>query len=139
MSKRRKIDSDDGPLSFNPFAALGSRDGAEPTSDQGSAFAQKPEPEAEPEPQPGRDVLERLAARRPKVVVRRQKKGQGGKTVTCVEGLDADLARHTLPRLKRELGCSGRVDGVVLIAGTRDHRRVAEWFRGAGARVTLGN
>ena len=136
MSKRRKIVTDDGPLSFNPFAVLGSPSASEASPEQLSA----PEPAAKSDVEgvaaPGLSELSELRAR---LVVRRQKKGQGGKTVTCVEGVPAELSAVVLARLKRELGCSGRVKAQVLIAGTSDHSRVADWLRRAGARVTLGN
>lgn len=133
MAKRPKIVADEAPLSFNPFAALGTPSAPETTEATGATEA--PEPPASSE----LDTSAELAELRARLVVRRQKKGQGGKTVTCVEGLPAALRDALLPQIKRELGCSGRIEGEVVIAGTSDHARVADWLRRAGARVKLGN
>jgi translation initiation factor 1 (eIF-1/SUI1) len=60
--------------------------------------------------------------------------------VICIEGLSEAALAELLPRLKRELGCSGRADGSMLVAGTGDHQRVAKWLRAAGAtKVVVGN
>jgi translation initiation factor 1 (eIF-1/SUI1) len=126
--KRTKITGDNAALSTNPFAAaLGDLAGPPETETEPSA--------AEPEPDdPAPLDLGRRA------IVRRQSKGQGGKTVTCVEGLPDDTASEFVALIKQELGCSGRIRDGVLILGTRDHARVAAWLRDAGVpRVTLGN
>lgn len=124
-----KLVSDAAPLTSNPFAGLAA---LLPDVPAGPVVEVEPTPAREPSP-PGPALGGRL-------IVRRQKKGQGGKTVTCVEGLDAGQIPELLVRLKRDLGCSGRVDEAVLIAGTADHARVAAWLRKAGAtQVTLGN
>jgi len=128
--KRTKITGDNSALSDNPFAsALGALADTPAEPD-----ALDPEPALAPEPTPRDLDLGRRA------IVRRQSKGQGGKTVSCVEGLPIETATAMLPRLKRELGCGGRVYDGVLMLGTRDHARVADWLRSAGVpRVTLGN
>jgi translation initiation factor 1 len=89
-----------------------------------------PEPPAAPAP-----ASPTLAAC-DKVVVRRERKGHGGKTVTRVEGLAPlgaavdDLAK----RLKKALGCGATVeDGAVLVQGDQVDR-VAEWLQREGAR-----
>lgn len=127
--KRTKITGDNDALSTNPFAAaLGDLAGPPKT---------EPEPAAPPEPEPDTPATLDLGRR---AIVRRQSKGQGGKTVTCVEGLPPDTASEFVARIKRELGCSGRIRDGVLILGTRDHARVGAWLRDAGVpRVTLGN
>lgn len=127
--KRTKITGDNDALSTNPFAAaLGDLAGLPKT---------EPEPVAPPEPEPDAPAPLDLGRR---AIVRRQSKGQGGKTVTCVEGLPEDTASEFVARIKRELGCSGRIRDGVLILGTRDHARVGAWLRDAGVpRVTLGN
>lgn len=129
--KRTKITGDNDALSTNPFAAaLGDLAGPPETG---------PEPNASTSPQPEAEPPETLDLGQ-RAIVRRQSKGQGGKTVTCVEGLAPDTASAFVGRIKRELGCSGRIRDGVLILGTRDHTRVAAWIRDAGVpRVTLGN
>lgn len=126
--KRTRITGDNDALSSNPFAAaLG-----------GLAGEPEPEPPKEtPEAPPTATAPLELGSR---AVVRRQSKGQGGKTVTCVEGLPAATAEAFLTRIKPEFGCSGRLADGILVLGTRDHARVAAWLRDAGVpRVTLGN
>ena len=130
--KRTKITGDNDALSTNPFiAALGDLAG-EPL--------EPAPPQAPQAPQDSDPAAEWPLALGKRAIVRRQSKGQGGKTVTCVEGLPMATATAWLPALKKELGCSGRIDEGVLVLGTRDHARVAAWLRTAGVpRVTLGN
>jgi translation initiation factor 1 len=124
MAKRPKVTTDASPLTSNPFASL---------LPEGEALPAEPAEPAEP-------IMTEPAELDGRLIVRRQKKGQGGKTVTCVEGLSEAALEALLPRLKRDLGCSGRVDGSMLVAGTGDHHRVAKWLRAAGApKVLLGN
>ena len=131
MAKRRKIEADASPLTSNPFAALAERFPDAPAGDP--APADQPEPGPEPADTGASPFPARL-------VVRKQKKGHGGKTATYVEGLDPAQLPELLRRLKRELGCSGRVDADTLVLGTSDHSRVAQWFEREGAeRVVLGN
>lgn len=127
--KRTKITGDDAALSTNPFAGAFGNLGE---------LADGPTPApAEPKAAPPDDAAPDLGRR---AIVRRQSKGQGGKTVSCVEGLPPSAAEAFMPKLKRELGCSGRIQDGMLVLGTRDHARVADWLRDAGVpRVTLGN
>ena len=135
MAKRRKIEADASPLTSNPFAALAERFPDAPAGDS-PAPAEQPGPQREPD-EPADTGASPFPAR---LVVRKQKKGHGGKTATYVEGLDPAQLPELLRRLKRELGCSGRVDADTLVLGTSDHRRVAQWFEREGAeRVVLGN
>ena len=133
--KRSKIVADDGALTNNPFAALlGGDGGADSDADAEAEVADSDRLADEPAPSSGAVDL------RGKLVVRRQKKGQGGKTVTCVEGLADAHHPALLKPMKKALGCGGRVEGDVLILATADHARVADWLRGAGAKtVILGN
>lgn len=124
-----RITGDNDALSTNPFAALGDLAGLPDGA---------PQPELAPDP--AASVTPEALDLGQRAIVRRQSKGQGGKTVTCVEGLPSATATDFVPQLKRELGCSGRIRDGVLILGTRDHARVAAWLRDAGVpRVTLGN
>jgi len=47
----------------------------------------------------------------PKVVVRREKKGHGGKTVTIVSGVLPNELEAICTSLKTKLGCGARVEG----------------------------
>ncbi len=76
-----------------------------------------------------------------KVVVRVQRKGHGGKTVTAVEGLsgasEADL-EDLCKQLKKAMGCGARVEGgaVVVQGDLRD--RLVPWLTQRGARKIVG-
>jgi len=67
-----------------------------------------------------------------KVVVRRTRKGRGGRTVTLVQGVTAGhdaVARQ----LKKQLGAGARVeDGEVVVQGDQVER-VARWLESQGA------
>lgn len=78
----------------------------------------------------------------PKVVVSREKKGRGGKTVTRVSGLGLagpavkDLAKS----LQRALGCGATVDGEdVLLQGAQGERVQAELRARGAKRVIVAN
>jgi len=133
--KKNKITGDNAALATNPFAAaLGGL--ADVELEPGPAEA--PEPDTSPIEQGPADETALHLGRR--AVVRRQSKGQGGKTVTCVEGIPPAAAKAFLPQLKKELGCGGRIQDEMLVLGTRNHARVADWLQAAGVpRVTLGN
>jgi translation initiation factor 1 len=76
------------------------------------------------------------------LVVRREKRGRAGKTVTRVAGLA--LAPEGLEelagRLKRALGCGASVEaGEVLVQGDQVERCAAWLESELQVRVTLGN
>lgn len=76
----------------------------------------------------------------PKVVVRRERKGRGGKTVTCVAGVAAAARPELARRLARALGCGGGVQGEELVLQGDQVERAARWLREQGApRVVEGN
>lgn len=118
-----------GGLTHNPFAALRPGGAATPAQQP----AQKPEP-AGSAPQ--------VPASGTKLVVRREKRGRAGKTVTRITGLA--LATEGLEdlasRLKRALGCGASVEaGEVLVQGDQVER-CAAWLEAEfRLRVTLGN
>lgn len=117
MAKKRDAIDTSGarPLTHNPFAALGPPPAAE-----------APEA-APPAPAPG-------PLRFPdKVVVRRETKGRGGKTVTRIRGVPAEHRDALADRMKRALGCGATVedDDVVLLGSLVD--RAADWLASAGA------
>lgn len=76
-----------------------------------------------------------------KVVVRMERKGHGGKTVTCLTGLDgapADALDALARDLRKALGVGVRVeDGEVVVQG--DQRdRLRAWLGKNGARRVVG-
>ena len=77
-----------------------------------------------------------------KAVVRQERKGRGGKTVTVIDGsaisrvpeLD-ELARA----MRKALGTGARVEGSKLVLQGDQREKAAAWLRGRGARVVIGN
>jgi translation initiation factor 1 len=132
MAKKREERTPDlsgGKLTHNPFAALSG----------GSPSARPAAESATPVPS---EAGSRESLFPGRVVVRREAKGRGGKTITRVSGLGADAAAvDELARdLKRALGVGAHVeDGDVLVQGNLTER-VAVWLekRGAG-KVVRGN
>lgn len=104
------------PLTHNPFAALGP---AAPREE-----APRPatvEPSAEPL---------RLTD---KIVVRRETKGRGGKTVTRIRGLPAAHREALADRMKRALGCGASLDGEDVLLHGSLVERAADWLAAQGA------
>ena len=126
MSKKKEQSSDKaepGKLA-SPFAALA---GLRETLPQGP-----PPPEPRPEPAPSGPA---------RAVVRMERKGRGGKEVTCVEKLglpEAELARWC-SELKKALGCGGSVEGEVIVLNGDLRQRLEPLLTARGVRkVTLG-
>lgn len=98
-----------------------------------------PEPEAEPEPEaapPKPGAPYRLPKR---VVLQKEKKGHGGKTVTRVRSLafDAPALEALMKDLKRNLGCGARIEeGEILLQGDIADR-AAQWFEGQGVKKVV--
>ena len=124
--RRERQDDQPGGLTHNPFAAL-----------RGGAPA--PEPTKEDAPQPrAAESLE--VGGRP--VVRRERRGRGGKTVTRVEGLGLALPQldELSKELKRALGCGASVEGEDLLLQGALVERAADWLQGRfGVDVRRGN
>ncbi|PIE18402.1 MAG: translation initiation factor [Proteobacteria bacterium] len=110
------------PDDDNPFAALASLRDALP--------AGKAPP---PPPGPPSAAAAKVPAR---AVVRREKKGRRGKTVTLVQQLGLDQARmkRWLRDLKKALGCGGKVEGDQLMLQGDRRAAVADWLRARGVR-----
>lgn len=113
----------------NPFEAL-------------RALASEKSAEAEPHPStqvPSETAVDEvLPSRGRKVVLRREKKGRGGKTVTCIEGLDAPEA--LAQTLARAMGCGATIEAETLILQGDQTQRAADWLRKQGyQRVVIGN
>ena len=91
-----------------------------------------------PAPKRGEADLSRSA----KVVVRRQRKGHGGKTVTVVEGVILPAASLELlaQQMRKALGCGSWVEeGHIVLQGDRAPAAEA-WLRQHGApHVVRGN
>lgn len=76
----------------------------------------------------------------PKLVLQRERKGRGGKTITRLSGLDAEASEHWAKTLKKKLGCGAVVEGddVILLGDVSERAR--DLLEAAGAkRVVIGN
>jgi translation initiation factor 1 len=77
-----------------------------------------------------------------KIVVRREKKGRGGKTATVVEGIKRPpSALERIARdLRKALGCGASVDGDTIVVQGDMAARIEPWLVARGAkRVVIGN
>lgn len=118
MSKKPKIDTREAPaLTHNPFAAL--LPGGAPSEPPAALEASAAEPA--------------LVTPCGKIVVRRETKGRGGKTVTRISGLPEALREPYAARMKKALGCGAVVEGehVLLLGSLVD--RAADWLEAEGA------
>lgn len=109
-------------LTQSPFAALAGA--ALPPRDEGPK-TEEPAPPAPPVESP---------ALRGKIVVRREVKGRGGKTVTRITGLPEPSREELAARLKRALGCGAVLEGddVLVLGDLVD--RAASFLEAEGAR-----
>lgn len=154
MAKRKKADTKTAvsaaPLAHNPFAALSPATSApevelapEPAPKKKSAK----QPKAPKQPPAPKKKLAKVAVSAEdtknwgtKLVLSREKKGRGGKTVTRITGLPKARLEIVAGKMKKSLGCGASVDGDdVLLHGTLTDRG-AEWLSAQGAkRVIVGN
>ena len=119
----------------NPFAKLAAMRDALPPGEA---------PAAQPAATATAAVLDPVAAllaRR--VVVRRERKGRGGKTVTlvqCADGADGAALDALAKELRKALGTAAqREEGAVAVQGDIADR-VADWLKGRGAgRIVRGD
>lgn len=134
MSKKKRQDMSQAATTDAPFnsafAGLAALRGDAPAA----------EPSVEPEPPSPTDVADPVKSA-PKLVARREKKGRGGKTVTCIEGFRAGAELSELARsMAKGLGCGATVEeGQIILQGAQSER-AADWLRARGAKkVVVGN
>jgi translation initiation factor 1 len=72
-----------------------------------------------------------------KVVVRLERKGHGGKTVTVVSGVLASARDEVMGELKKKLGTGARDDGDDIVVQGDVVDRVIAWLQGAGAKKVV--
>ncbi|MBX3272289.1 MAG: translation initiation factor [Sandaracinaceae bacterium] len=118
-TKKKRTEAPPKELTQSPFAALA------------GALAEAPPGPAPPSPAPRAAEPARFE---PRVVVRREKKGRGGKTITRISGVAAPARADVAAALKRALGCGATIedDDVVLLGALVD--RAADWLEAEGAR-----
>lgn len=99
-------------------------------------------PEEKPVGKRDRDVSPGSAPLHGKLVLRRERKGRKGKTVTLVEGLGEKKQRlEEMARdLRRDLGCGSHVEGDLVILQGDQTERAETWFRKKGFKsIVRGN
>jgi translation initiation factor 1 len=96
--------------------------------------ARSPEPGPEPASLTGDPPLDLAACG--KLVLRRERKGRGGRTVTVIAGLllPAPGLAEVARRLRRALGCGASVEGDTIVLQGDLGERAAEWLTARGAR-----
>ena len=134
MKKREAVVIPAAPKMTSSLGQLLRERGVQVAGEEPRAMSPPPQPAVEP----GQPELSRGA----KIVVRRERKGHGGKTVTVIDGLGLSLAQleAVARQMRKALGCGSWVDGGrVLLQG--DFAPSAEtWLRRHGAaRVVRGN
>jgi translation initiation factor 1 len=100
----------------------------------------EPEPAARTPAAPAIDPIDFGGAT--KIVVRREKKGRGGKTATVVEGIKRPpSALEAIAReLKRALGCGASIDRDRIVVQGDMAARIEPWLVVRGAKkVVIGN
>jgi translation initiation factor 1 len=126
MSRRGKGTPATPPGPFNPaLAGLSARLGDVPVTPEAGPV----EPASQPR---------RLAGPPPpaRAVVRMERAGRGGRTVTVVEKLELrpPELEAWLGDLKRSLGCGGTVEGAALVLQGDTRERVGAWLGKRGVR-----
>jgi translation initiation factor 1 len=137
MAKGRKprvsVDGSEGPLR-QPVAGLA----ALRERLQAGASPAPVEPEPSASPSSGDSVY----ARSRRIVVRRERKGHGGKSATRIEGLvgASQEVDAVMRELKRALGCGAARDGTDVVVQGEPGERLVAFLESRGARkVVLGN
>lgn len=98
-----------------------------------------PEPPAPPTA-PAADAIDFGGAT--KIVVRREKKGRGGKVATVIEGIKRppSALERIARELKRALGCGASIEGDTIVVQGDMAGRIEPWLLALGAKkVVVGN
>lgn len=74
-----------------------------------------------------------------KLVLRRERKGHGGKTATRIEGLvaNAEVLNTALGEIKRALGCGATIDGGDIVVQGDQTDRLAAYLESRGAKKII--
>ncbi len=137
---KRKPPAPKAPESKSPFnAAFSGLAGLKAQLEESAPPApEEPPPEEAPKKEEGPKTRFSKAQ---KVVLQREKKGRGGKTITRISGLvmEPKAANKLAKDLKRALGCGASVEAETVILQGDQTERAAQWFREQGAKVVIGN
>jgi translation initiation factor 1 len=134
MSKRREPASQPAPgTSLGTLGDLLARRGMHGSAPAPASVAVAPAP---------RTLDARDLSRCGKIVLRRERRGHGGKTTTVVTGLGLPLRdlERLARTLRRALGCGTSIDGDRLVVQGDQVSRVEGWLSAHGARrIVVGN
>ena len=72
-----------------------------------------------------------------KLVLRREKKGRGGKTVTVLSGLSGMDLQAVAQDLRKAMGCGAVVEGDTVILQGAQGERAAVWLQERGVRQVV--
>ncbi len=141
MGKRNKkrqrlnLDSDGEMPTNNAFAALGGLSASLPKAPDHSVA--EPAKSGHSAPQPSKPKPDSIFAQ--KVIVRRQKKGHGGKTVTLIEGVELEGSRlkDFVQELRQGLGTRATIENDGIIVGGDIGKRLESWLRKKGATTIV--
>lgn len=116
----------------SPFAALAAR---RTTADEGPK-----DPVAVPERSTGTPEPKASTPSPPRAVLRLERKGRGGRTVTRVEklGLSPSEARVWCEELRSQLGCGGSLEGSDLVFQGDQVERLTTLLPARGVRKVVG-
>ena len=76
------------------------------------------------------------------MVISRERKGRGGKTVTVVRGvlLQGAMLEDFASEMRRALGTGGSVEDALIVVAGDQVQRAAAWLRARGAsRIVIAN
>lgn len=129
--KKVELDAQADGFAHNPFAALQQKREELPAGQTTAAAEQAASP------QQG-EAWDLSAS--PKLVLRSETKGRGGRVVTLIEGVvGSQEQRKQLAReLGKKLGCGGNVDGEALLIQGDQRERLEELLRARGAKKIVG-
>ena len=138
--KRKQKRPESAPAPETPGGGLGGLAAALQAQGFAASQAAPPQPEraaAGSAPAPGGEL-----AKQPKLVLRRERKGRGGRTVTVLGGLrgDATFRKDLARSLRKALGCGASLEGEDLVLQGDVGARAKAWLESRGAgKVVLGN
>lgn len=137
---RRRISTEQAPALRHPIGGLsGLRDRF--------AASDTPRGDVGDGPAPASDIAparsgSTVYGRAPKLVVRRERKGHGGKTATRIEGLVGSTREleEAVRDVKRALGCGAVLDGRdVVVQGDQGERLLAFLAERGARKVVVGS
>lgn len=100
-----------------------------------------PQPTLSPSPSAAKQAQPPPLQRCRSIVVRHERKGHGGKTVTTVSGIEAppDSLAALAQKMRKAIGCGARAEDAMIILQGDLVERVRSWLEAEGApNVVLG-